>query len=330
MEGFRIGSPEYFFLIVLIPFVVYYGLKNDKKIFFKYSLADVVVKKESQYFLYKTVLNCLIFIMIILALADFQTVKTITNSTTKGINIVIALDTSGSMAALDFHKDSKTMNRLNALKYVVKEFINKRVNDKIALIVFGKEAFTQCPLTVDHTTLQMFIDRLEIGMAGDSTAIGSALILSIKRLKNIKGKSKVIILVTDGRNNAGDVDPVTAAKLAKELGIKIYTIGIGSKGKPVPIPQQTIFGLRKIYVNVDLDDYTLKEIAKLSGGIYFNAENFQALEKIIEKINRLEKMKFKVHHYFETTHYYYIFIWIALLLLLLKIFFFRGIMQKIP
>jgi Ca-activated chloride channel family protein len=327
---FRIGSPEYFFLLLFIPVVICLWLKNSRKIFIKYSVADKVIKNTSKHFLFNTVVNILILLLVVLALVDFQRVKTITNSTQKGINIVIALDTSGSMAALDFHKNGKTFNRLNALKYVVKEFINKRESDKIALIVFGKEAFTQCPLTVDHDTLQMFVDRLEIGMAGDSTAIGSALILSIKRLKKVKGKSKIVILVTDGRNNAGDIDPVTVAKLASEMGIKIYTIGIGSKGKPVPIPQRTIFGVRKIYVNVDLDDYTLKQIAKLSGGLYFNAENFDSLEKIIEKIDKLEKTKFKIHKYYETTHYYYFFIWLALMLLVLEILYFKGKGEILP
>ncbi len=327
---YQIGSPEYFLLCLIVPIILYLGLKNDKKIFFKYSMSDFTGKQTHGYYLIKTVLNASVFILIILALVDFQQVKTITDSTAKGINIVIALDTSGSMAAVDFHKNGKTLNRLSALKYVVNEFIAKRENDKIGLIVFGKDAFTQCPLTIDHDTLRMFVDRLEIGMAGDSTAIGSALILAIKRLKDVKGKSKVIILVTDGRNNAGTIEPVTAAKLAKEFGIKIYTIGIGSKGNPVPIPQRTIFGIRKIYVNVDLDDYTLKKIAKISGGVYFNAENFNALEKIIKKIDKLERVKFKVHHYYETTHYYYIFICLAIFLLILKIVFFKWLKPVFP
>ena len=234
------------------------------------------------------------------------------------------------MAALDFHKNGKEINRLEALKYVVNDFINKRSSDKIGLVVFGKDAFTQCPLTIDHKTLNFLVNNIELGMAGDSTAIGSALILSIKRLEKVKSKSKVIILVTDGRNNSGEVDPIVVAKLAAEMGIKIYTIGIGTKGKPVPILRRTIFGVRKIMVNVDLDDYTLKKIANITGAKYFNAQNFESLKNIISDIDKLEKTKFKVKYYYETRYYYYYFLLAALILLVIKILIFNGIKQVIP
>ncbi len=327
---FKFSEPEYFLLILVIPVILYYFYNREKKIVFKYPLAEKIGKNINNYFYIRIVVDSLLLISLIIALANPVKINKITNSEKKGINIIISLDTSGSMAALDFHKNGKEINRLEALKYVVNDFINKRSSDKIGLVVFGKDAFTQCPLTIDHKTLHFLVNNIELGMAGDSTAIGSALILSIKRLEKVKSKSKVIILVTDGRNNSGEVDPIVVAKLAAEMGIKIYTIGIGTKGKPVPILRRTIFGVRKIMVNVDLDDYTLKKIANITGAKYFNAQNFESLKNIISDIDKLEKTKFKVKYYYETRYYYYYFLLAALILLVIKILIFNGIKQVIP
>ena len=297
---------------------------------FSYSVADYIGSNNKFFFYFRNFINLFVLIFLIFSLANLQKIESITNTTAKGINILITLDSSGSMAALDFRRKGKEMTRLDALKSVVNDFINKRLNDKIGLVVFGKEAFTQCPLTIDHETLHFLVNRIELGMAGDSTAIGSAMLLSIKRLKDVKSKSKIIILVTDGRNNSGKVNPITAAKLAKEYGIKIYTIGIGSKGKPVPIIQRTPFGLRKILVNVDLDDYTLKQIAEITGAKYYNAANFKALKKIINDINKIEKTKFKVKKYVQRTYLYYYFLAVFLILLIFKIFYFNFYKIEIP
>ncbi len=327
---YRFENPEYFLLILIVPFILYYYEYLQKQLKFNFSVADRVGKNNNFSLFLRLSINALILILIIFALANFQKIKTLTNTTARGINIIIALDSSGSMAAIDFHRKGREITRLEALKSVVNDFINKRPNDKIGLVVFGKEAFTQCPLTIDHETLHFLVNRVELGMAGDSTAIGSALLLSIKRLKNVKGKSKIIILVTDGRNNSGQVSPIIAAKLAKEFGIKIYTIGIGTKGKPVPIIQNTPFGLRKIYVNVDLDDYTLKQIAKITNGRYYNAQNFESLEKIINDINKLEKTKFKVKKYVQREYFYYYFLLGALILLIFKVLYFYLLRVEIP
>ncbi len=327
---FRFANPEYFFLIILIPILLWYYNKLQKKIRFTYPLAHKVVIEQNYYFILKNTLNFFLLLSIIFALANPQKLKTFTDRETKGINIIFALDTSGSMTALDFNYENKELNRLDALKIVVRDFIQKRTTDKMGIVVFGEEAFTQCPLTIDQSTLDFLVDRIELGMAGDSTAIGSAILLSTKRLLNSDSKSKVIILVTDGRNNTGKVNPITAAKLAKQKGVKIYTIGIGSKGKPVPIIQQTIFGTKRVFVNIDLDDYTLKQIAQISDGKYFNAQDFKSLENILNDIDRLEKTTFKVKNYYETTYYYKYFLIMAILLLGVKVVYFNGVRQVFP
>lgn len=325
----KIANPEFFILFLVVPVILTVYYKNRKKIFLKYPLS-FLFKNNNSYLKLRIFLNFLIFSFIILALCNFQLLKKITSSYKKGINIILTLDTSGSMNAVDFKKNGKEITRLEALKDVVINFIDKRPNDKIGLVVFGKDAFTQCPLTIDHEILKQYVKNLEVGMAGDSTSIGNAILLSIKRLKNAKGKSKIIILVTDGRNNSGIIDPITASLIAKKEKIKIYTIGIGTKGALVPIYIRTPFGVQKILINADLDDETLKKISQNTGGRYFNAKDYKSLKKIYDDINKLEKEKFKVNFYFEKKYIYPYFLIIALLLFFIKIFIFKLKFQMVP
>ena len=181
---------------------------------------------------------------------------------------MLALDTSGSMKALDFIQNDKRDTRLTMVKDVVSKFIENRTNDRMGMVVFGSEAYTQCPLTLDQNILQSFLRKLDIGMAGDSTAIGSAIGIAVKRLKDLKSDSKLIILLTDGRNNAGNLAPLQAAQTAKAFGIKIHTIGVGTRGK-APFLVNSIFGQRYVYQEVDIDEDTLKEISQVTGGQYF-------------------------------------------------------------
>ena len=325
----KIVNPEFLFLIPVIPVILWIYYKNRKNIFIRYPLT-FLFSKNTKVFEIRLILNFLILLMLILALCNFQFLKKITSTYKKGINIILTLDTSGSMNAVDFKINGHEVTRLQALKSVVKDFIDKRPNDKIGLVVFGKEAFTQCPLTIDHKILKDYVDSLTIGMAGDSTSIGNAIILSVKRLKNVKGKSKIIILVTDGRNNSGIIDPVTASLVAKEENVKIYTIGIGTKGALVPIYVRTPFGVRKLMINADLDDETLKQIAKNTGGKYFNAKNYRALKEIYNEIDKLEKEKFKVNFYYERKLLYSYFLIVALILLFIKIFVFKTKFEMVP
>jgi len=239
------------------------------------------------------------------------------------------LDTSGSMQALDFIKDEKRDTRLAMVKDVVSQFIDNRPNDRMGMVVFGSEAYTQCPLTLDQGILKSFLSKLDIGMAGDSTAIGSAIGIAVKRLKDLKSKSKVIILLTDGRNNAGSLPPLQAAQTAKAFGIKIHTIAVGTLGK-APFLVNSIFGQRYVYQQVDIDEDTLKEISDLTGGQYFRATDLQSLKTIYKQIDEMEKSEVKVIDHSEYTELFHYFLIPGLLILLLEILLSNTVLRRIP
>lgn len=276
------------------------------------------------------VLRVIVLILFFMALARPQSVLEETIHKSEGIDIVLAIDSSGSMAAEDFKIKNKRVNRLEVVKNVVADFIQKRTNDRIALVVFSALAYTVCPLTTDYDWLASNLERVELGMIKDGTAIGSAIATSVTRLKQSKAKSRIIILLTDGMNNAGKIDPIEAAQAAKVFGIKIYTIGAGTKGT-VPFPAKDMFG-RKGYRNViiDLDDKTLTEIAKVTGGQYFRAIDTASLRDIYQEIDKLEKTEIEEYGYFEYTELFDKFLFAALILLLLEIFLSRTVFLKIP
>lgn len=256
---------------------------------------------------------------LIVGLARPQRGRAETEVTSEGIDIMLAIDASGSMAAMDFKLDGEAVNRLVVVKKVVSEFIREQKGDRLGMVVFGEEAYTQCPLTLDYDVLTQLLDHVEIGIAGDGTAIGDGLALAVKRLKDLPGKSRVVILLTDGRNNAGSVSPEKAAEIAKTFGIKVYTIGIGTQG-PVPFPQPGIFGSRLVYVNLDMDEETLQKIADTTGGKYFYATDTKKLEAIYKEIGQLEKTKAKVKHYEIYEEWYGYFVLAGLGLMLLETF----------
>ena len=246
-----------------------------------------------------------------------------------GVDIMICLDTSGSMQALDFQLDDEPVSRLTAVKKVVSEFIRKREMDRIGLVVFGEEAFTQSPLTMDKGLLLGLVEKMEIGMAGDRTAVGSAIAIGGKRLKDLKAKSRILILLTDGRHNAGDVTPEQAAEAVRALGVKTYTIGVGGKG-PAPFKVKTIFGTRIVHQQVDLDEATLKRIAKIGQGKYFRAADSEQLSEIYDIIDREEKTEVKVKEFFHFRELYQYFLIPALIFLGLEIFLKATILRVIP
>jgi Ca-activated chloride channel family protein len=219
----------------------------------------------------------------------------------EGINIILAIDLSESMAALDFKREGKVVNRLEAVKAVVADFIKARSaeqsGDRIGMVVFGTNAYTQLPLTRDYSTLIRILDRLEIGAAGKSTAIGDALGISVKRLADIKSASNLIILLTDGRSNSGSLSPDAAALVAKSRGIKVDTIGVGSKGKVPFLVKSPLFGERYVYQRVDIDEAALKQIAAKTDGLYFRAEDTESLRKIYATIDQMEKTEVEVKTY---------------------------------
>lgn len=244
---------------------------------------------------------------------------------TEGIDIMLVLDISSSMAAEDFTPN----NRLYAAKDVIKKFISERKGDRIGLVLFAGKAFTQCPLTVDYEVLSAFLERAEIGLIEDGTAIGMAVATGTNRLRDSKAKSKVMILLTDGVNNRGEIDPVTAAKLAKAVGLKIYTVGAGTNGyAPVPI-RDPIFGTRRARMKVEIDEKTLEEVAEITGGQYYRATDAETLEGIYDKIDALEKTEVELEHYTEYTEYYTPFAVLGFVLIALSLMFEATILRKV-
>ena len=230
--------------------------------------------------------------LLVVSLARPQTGAARTEVKSEGIDIVLALDISGSMRAEDLPP-----NRLHVTKEVAKTFVGGRSGDRIGLVVFSGGAYTQCPLTLDHTIVESLVDEIDFGQVADGTAIGMGLATSVNRLREARGKSKVIILLTDGQNNAGEIDPLTAAKAAKALGVRVYTIGAGTRG-PARIPvDDPVFGRRYVTIDASIDEETLQAIADQTGGRYFRATSAEALEKIYAEINRMERSEAETVEY---------------------------------
>ncbi len=253
-----------------------------------------------------------------------------TKISAEGIDIILAVDVSSSMLAEDFVLKGERKNRLEVVKEVVRDFIKKRSNDRIGLVVFAGQAYMQCPLTLDYGVLLKFLDRINIGMIEDGTAVGDGLATALARLKGLESKSKVVILLTDGVNNAGRVDPANAAGLAKALGVKVYTIGAGSKGK-VPYPAQDFFG-NKVYqwVIIDVDEESLRNIAEATGGKYFRATDTEKLQQIYGEINRLEKTKMEVTSYGDYKELFTPFVLFAMILMLLEVILRYTVLRTLP
>lgn len=248
---------------------------------------------------------------------------------TPGVDIMLCIDTSGSMQAMDFKIDDEPVTRLTAVKKVVSDFIKKRESDRLGLVVFGKEAFTQAPLTMDKGLLLKLVKAMKIGMAGDSTAIGDAIAIGGKRLKDIKARARIMILLTDGRHNAGALTPVQAAEAVHAFGVKIYSIGVGGTG-PAPFIIDTPFGRRVIHQQVDLDEKTLKKVAEITKGRYFRATDSKSLQEIYDLIDREEKTEVKVKEFFHFHELYPYPLAAALILLLLEVFLSATVLRSIP
>lgn len=271
-------------------------------------------------------LRAVSLILFVVALARPQDVTAEREYQTKGVDIVVALDISGSMLAEDF----KPENRLSVAKQEAIKFIRGRENDRMGLVVFARKAFTQCPLTLDYDVLTSLLKEVRIGMIPDGTAIGMGLATAVNRLRSSEAKSKVIILLTDGENNAGNIDPITAAELAKTFNIKAYTIGVG-RGGLVPFPvNDPLFGKRYVQANVEIDEMTLKRIADITGGVFFRARDPQSLSEIYEKINQLETTEVKVKEYRSYDELFGYLLLPALLLLLIELLLANTLLLKVP
>lgn len=274
-------------------------------------------------------LRIITIIMIILILARPQTTDNWQNSEIEGIDIMLAMDVSTSMLAEDLRP-----NRIEAAKEVATEFINGRPNDNIGLTIFAGEAFTQCPLTVDHAVLLNLFNGIKCdiaqkGLIEDGTAIGMGVANAVSRLKDSKAKSKVIILLTDGSNNRGDISPSTAADIAKQFGIRVYTIGVGTNGT-APYPMPTYAGVQYVNVPVEIDEKTLTEIAGATDGNYFRATSTDKLKAVYKEIDQLEKTKLNVKEFSTREEEYQIFAIIAFICILLEIILRNTLLKKIP
>lgn len=326
---------EYLLLLILIiPYIVWYVMKHRKtEPTLQVSTTRMYMNAPKSWKVYMLHLPFLLrivsFVMIILVLARPQTTDNWQNSEIEGIDIMMAVDVSTSMLAEDLKP-----NRLEAAKKVAAEFINGRPNDNIGLTIFAGEAFTQCPLTVDHAVLLNLFNSIkgdiaQRGLIEDGTAVGMGLANAISRLKDSKAKSKVIILLTDGSNNRGDISPLTAAEIAKQFGIRVYTIGVGTNGT-APYPMQTYGGVQYVNIPVEIDEQTLTQIAGGTNGNYFRATSNSKLEEVYKEIDKLEKTKLNVKEFSKREEAFAIFGIIAFLSILLELVLRNTVLKKIP
>jgi Ca-activated chloride channel family protein len=317
-KGIEFAHPGFFWLFLSIPLIVGWYIWKQKQLNANMIMPTIrgfamITKSALPRFRHLgIVLRSLALAALIVALARPQTSLSWQDTTTEGIDIVIASDISGSMLAEDFKP-----NRLEAGKNIAIDFIQNRPNDRIGLVVFSGESFTQCPLTIDHSVLVNLYADIKNGMIEDGTAIGMGLATAVNRLKDSEAKSKVVILLTDGSNNSGSIPPVTAAEIAKQFNVRVYTVGIGTNGF-APYPVQTPMGVQYQRMKVDIDEGTLSKIASITGGKYFRATNNNALKDIYEQIDRLEKAKIDVTQYRKKTERFLPFAIIALALLSLE------------
>lgn len=329
MSNYTFINPEFFYLLILpLVILVWYAFKHKTtSSTIVFSATDSIrknptLKQRLRHLPYS--LKIIATTLLIIALARPQSSTNWEESTTEGIDIVLTIDISGSMLAQDLKPD-----RLEASKNVAMDFISKRINDRIGLIIFAGESFTQCPLTTDHNVLINLFKDVKSGMVDDGTAIGMGLATAVNRLKDSKAISKVIILLTDGVNNSGMVPPLTAAEIAEKFGIRVYTIGVGTEGF-APYPFQTPFGIQYQDVEVKIDEKTLQDIAILTGGKYFRATNNNSLKEIYKDIDALEKSKIEVTEFHKRSEEFLPFALWALALLLLGFILQITYLKQIP
>ncbi|HOM63337.1 MAG TPA: VWA domain-containing protein [Dysgonamonadaceae bacterium] len=326
----QFANPEYLYLLLLlIPLIAWYVVKLSKmQASFKLASTQAFKKVKPNMRVYMRhfpfVLRVISIALIIIVIARPQAVNSWEETESQGIDIVLALDVSGSMLAQDLQP-----NRIEAAKKVASEFVTDRKNDKIGLVIFAGESFTQCPLTTDHKVLLNLLKDVNFGMIEDGTAIGLGLANSVNRLKDSPSKSKVVILLTDGTNNRGQIAPLTAADLAKSYGIRVYTIGVGTKGM-APTPVQTPFGMRIQNMPVDIDEKTLTEIASLTGGQYFRAVDTEGLREVYREIDQMEKYLISVQNVTRKQELFLPFALVALALILIELILRRTWLRTIP
>ena len=328
---YRFADPVYLLLLAVVPLLAYwYVVRGRRQVgSLRYSsLASIKradLGRSGRYRHTLFGLRALALTALIVAFARPQSGVTAENVTTQGIDIVLALDLSSSMLAEDL-----APNRIDAVKQVAADFVRGRRNDRVGLVVFAGEAFTQVPLTLDYEVVTTVLEELEVGIIEDGTAVGMGLATAVKRLQDSDAESKVIVLLTDGRNNRGELDPVTAAQMAQALGVRIYAIGAGTQGAArVPV-DDPIFGRRYAQMRVDVDEPTLEETAALTGGRYFRATDRESLERIYEGIDALETTEIEVEQFTRYGELFRVPLLFGLGGLLLEVVLGRTILRRIP
>lgn len=331
---FLFKDPVMFWLLLLLPVVFVVDRSRRSGSSFVFSSEDLVkdLKPSPRVRLGKSliILRITAVTLMIMALARPQAILDSSKTLSEGVDIVLVVDTSTSMLAEDFMLGPRRINRFDLVREVVKDFIRKRKDDRIGMVAFAARAYTVCPLTTDYAWLNENLDRIRVGMIEDATAVGSAIASSVNRLKNSKTKSKIIILLTDGVNNAGNISPLVAAEAAKALKIKVYTIAVGTKGLS-PYPMKDYYG-RTVYRNIpiEIDEESLRRIAETTGGKYYLATDTEKLRNIYDEINRLEKSNIEHFGYREYNELFYYFLIPGTMLLFIGIFLSNTIFLKIP
>jgi len=290
---YRFANPEFLLLLLLLPLLALWMGRKGRAAAVQYPSVDTVRRlgalRRTSAGAWLTTLRLLALAFVIIALARPQHGKSSTEVNASGIDLILAVDVSGSMQAMDYQRGGQAISRLEVVKEVVGKFVEARPNDRIGMVAFAGQPYLVSPLTLDHDWLLQNIDRLQVGLSQDGTAIGSGLASSVNRLRGQVAKSKVIVLLTDGVNNTGKIAPLTAAEAAHALGVKVYTIAAGSEG-PAPIPITDEFGRRRIItIPVDVDEKNLKTIADITGGRFYRATDTDSLRRIYGEIDRLEK-----------------------------------------
>jgi len=327
-------TPLVLLLIPLLLAVIWYEYKRRDGTSFRFSSLSLMrqlgTSWRAQWSFLPGLLRVLVLILLLVALAGPRKLIAQSKIASEGIDIVLALDVSGSMSAEDYVINGQRISRLDIIKSTVENFIKQRINDRMGLIVFGSQAYTVCPLTMDHEWLLENLHQVRIGVIQDATAIGSGIATSLLRLKNSKAKTKIIVLLTDGVNNSGKIQPLDAAKLAQSMAIKVYTIGAGTTGI-VPFPVIDEFG-NKHYeeAQFDLDEDTLQKIAEMTHAKYFRAADTESLSHIYAQIDKLEKTKIEEKGFKQYEPLFWYFVMAALVLLGLELIITNTVFLKVP
>jgi Ca-activated chloride channel family protein len=320
------AHPSLFLLLLLLPLAAWLKGRHGRPPAFVYSSVKLVAglgnARRSRAGALLAALRWLALALLIAALAEPRLTRSTTEVKASGIDIVVALDLSGSMTTPDYEKDGQRVNRFNMAKSVLKKFVEERPNDRIGLVVFAAQAFIASPMTLDHDYLLENIDRLEIGtINSDATAIGDGITTALNRLRELKSKSRILVLMTDGGNNSGKIDPLTATEAAQALGVKIYTIGLGN---------------REIVESMGLpagflpDEDTLQKISQMTGGIFYRADNSEKLESIYDQIDKLEKTEATINKYTEYKELYPAFVAAGLIILLIELILGQTVYRRLP